>query len=1094
MTSRLPSIPAPELAAIWARAGSWEFRAEVLRPGDVVRTNLSDVAGGDWVHSITTGTASPDQPVGTFQLSLLARADGRTVAPGIRAEPLNRNAADIFAPLVYAGAYVWIYAGYRYLEGVEPVMRFWCRGRIDRVSWPGNDVVATVASPDRELERAWVETEGEIRGESGPDGLPLPEEIEDLLHTFSDETAGVTVLPDAAFPTYADLGVGEYKTSRQELGPFLRQQALRVGADFRYWYNEAAGEDVPTFFMPPRDHTVPDATIGPGVIEEVSGLDADREGVRPHIEVEYFNTALGRRATISSRNEASRIQYGRAPMFLIEGDDSPVKTEEAATNLLGYAAHDRAQPPVQKQIRVPFNPWLSIHDVLGIHPDDVRFDVSTIWSITGLSHQVTAGQVGDSLVGLHGGSPIGAYEGWDLRPGASFGGAAYGFVNLREVPATRPNHLRLEWELGSKANGGVWLIYAHRNDPPTADDWNTITPKVVRLAPGTTSFEGVLWHMEENALEVPRPVAGKMGLLHMEPRYLAGGVPTVYDDGQTKIVHRQEVPPDVRRVVARIEKDVSGTSVDLTATIECSAAAGTVVATVNEGTPDGALLASESFVAPGGTMTPDEHPGLADRYAPERSTQAWWVTVRDLDGVVLARHSVSAGQVGIPSLTHSVDPDPESLTGVEVRAEIREPGLMPLTLWAWVNPDGATSANLEAEPSGYAMLTEEDGYTVGPTTDFLLPSGATAKLLNNRPTHPGVQTSIYLEGITVDGRTTGVIRILLENKALTLIFEEDGEWVAGSISTELALADHLRRWTWITSKPVLDALTPEQFGNTRAFTYDLVKKTGVRYEWDGNSWEVDNSAPVIGSWPIVEAGIVTAEVIASLALRTKLAGIERLIAGNLNIGALDLIATDLGAAINSGLLTSADGSAHLDLNAGAGESFLHHPDLDLFGPGSVLAAKFRGDLEAAGGTFLGTVALVAGSGSEIEFRNPDDTVFATLEANPQDFGGGTYFSQVDLDMDGFLLVRFSPGGIILDAGTQVGGGLTVDSDLNVGGNIVGLLGLTLTGDIACDDIDADNVTCDEVSTSLLRLFGEIVSTGANDTAGAGYRWLRIPNA
>lgn len=957
--SRLPFIPSAELDRILHGGGVWSLRVEVMRPGDVAWTNLSDVAGGDWVVGVADSPAAMssghqvDQPVGRFTITLMTHADGRTLSPGITSEPLNRNASDVFAPLLYPGNFVRIYAG-NAPAGVTPTMRPWRRGRVDDVEWPENDVLLYVSTPDGELEsRAWIKSP-QRRGAPEP-GVPLEEEMADLLDEFADGEP-LRVLPDAGFPGYASLGVGEYETDRTSLGPMLREWAHRVGADARYIWDEEAWQDVYTLFLPPRDKTTPDLVIGRSVIRGVTTLRASREYVRNDFELEYPNAATGLRETLTDRDVASIEQFGPGYMFIGEADGSPITTPTAAANLLAFARHDLAQPPTTKRVRLPFLPWLTLHDVVHVAPDDRRFNNATIWSVTAVRHSVTADEEPYTEADMRGGSPVGMYYGWHTRPQATFDSAAYGLIDVDEVDAVQPDHTAFDFEFGSKMSE-LWWAYRIVPFPPTRADWDAVKESVVALQPLTA-----------RRMEVPNPAANQRGLLRLEPRYRNGqGELLVYNDD---VVLEFEIQPDAPQVALSLDMVQTGKNVDLLLDLTASASALPVSWEVREGGASGVLLA-DGTVATAGRHRFDKvvSEGLGGRYAPATGTQSWFAKATDASGKIYYDH-IEAGALQDPKFRNDrQSTDPLNLLSRRFYIQVDEPGGQGGVLRAWINPDASTSADAEAAPTGVATVAAGD-YTFGPSTAF----GTAGNLLSGLRAHPGVVVAIYLEFIAADGRTTGIQRYELES-SLSHIFDEYGEWVAGSIATQLAFASEFRGWTHVSSFAALSALTPQQFGNTKAYTYNPTTKVGSRYAWNGSGWVADTSLPIVLSYPIVEAGMVTAEVIATLALQAKLAGIERLTASNVNIGSLALISNDAGAIVY-GSFINATGDAGLNLEATGSQRVLWGPGFEVRANGQIVlnhgaiqlnpdgTASFGGHLDGAGGSFAGvlTASIVSVDG------------------------------------------------------------------------------------------------------------------------------------
>lgn len=933
------SIPAAELDRIFDRTGRWYFRVEVER-----RTEAGWVNLGTWKLGVKVGNESPDQPVGQFSVRFLTRADGSSVSPGDQLAAMNLNGAGAYSPILYPGNRIRIDAA-NLAPGealAAALWRRWLEGEIEDSDWPAAEVEVSCTTLDGALFAAMIEGE-EVRGSPDP-GTPVQDEIQGLANRWMDDAPTLYVPVDPAF------NVGRY-TPADNVGQQALSLAQRRGWDLRHRWQDSLGRYAWTLYLPPRDKTVPDLEISPAISQEVPGLKVSRQYVRNAFDWEYTNAATGKRETrtldktTSTTLAASEAQFGRRWMGGSEGDDSDLTTAAQVDALLGYAAHDLGDVHTERRERIPFCPWIELHDLIRIPPDGVRFTGTVDYAVVGLSHEVDEGGAWTTLE-LRGGSPVGQYFNWHLRGRHEPAPGEYGFINLRKMPAERPGYWRFEWETGSKVTE-VWWGYAIVPDPPTADHWTAVAAAVEPLPSG------------QNWIEVEAPAAGQIGTLQLEPRYLdASGAPLVYEAEGVEVVQRIEVEPFAPHVALDLDFVQAGSSVDLQLGITSNSSAVPVTWEVREGGISGALLASGTVETGDArtSLSKTTHAALGGRTAPSQGKQTWVAKATDRTGLVYYDH-VEASALKDPTLSARAYPASGLLTN-HVSGSVAEPGNQAVTLHVWRNPDGATSATGEGAASGTIALPAGGPYTFGPSD----------LLLVDLPVHPGVSgVSVILEAIAADGRTTGKIRVPLQS-SLENIFDELGEWVAGSIDSQLALAENFRGWTYVSSKATLDGLTPEQFGNTKAYTYNATTHVGQRYTWSGTAWVADNSAPVVGSWPIVEAGLVTAEVIAALAIQAKLVGAERLVADNLNIGALSLISNDVGAIVY-GQLVSAAGTAGLNLEATGSQRQLWGPGFEVRADGTVILNHGAITLNADGtATFGGTVTSTRFTGANMDLE------------------------------------------------------------------------------------------------------------------------------
>lgn len=1027
--SRLPFIPTAEMDRILSRTGEWSYQVEVRRPDEETWTDLSDVAGGDWVLSVQDNPAAlgpgyqVDQPVGRFTVAFLARADGRTLSPGISAEPLNMDASAAFAPLLYPGNYLRIRSG-NATPGGSPTMRQWLTGRVEDVEWPENDVLAYVSTPDAELERAWVKSEGELRGADYP-GVPLQDEIADLLSEWGPDGISLRVLPDDSFPEYAEIGVGKYFTDRREVGPFLRERAQSMGADLRYVWDEDAGDVSYTLYLPPRDRTTPHLQLGPDQIEVVPLLRVSREFVRNDFEIQYLSAATEKRETLRTRNDASAEQFGEAYMFLGEADGSTINTESAATNLLAYAEHDLSQPPTTKRIRIPFCPWITLHDVLGVDPDDARFDYQTTWSVTAVRHEVTAEDAHTEL-DLRGGSPVGMYLGWHTRPQRPDDPALeYGLIDFREMAPSVPGNRRWGWTRRGRQVGEVWFGYKAFPAPWNEDYWPQVAALVVPLPDDQDWIE-----LTPEQL----PDASQVGALWVEPRLASTG--QVYEDAN--VVERVKIDPVAASLDVTLTAAIVANAVDLTLTVTQAAGAKVYPATarIYEDGESGALIATIPLTADG-TKAKADVSALGARTLPAEGKRTWAVVVTDVAGNTY-RDVVEASALGKPSFV-AVDTriSPTNLRAVDLFATVIDPQPKQGGTLEWWFPaideeaGTVTPADSSAAATGSRIVTAEE--IAGGSVSF---DPIDPEAWSGIPTTGAETLTLFLKYTSGDGRTTGAQPFVLKG-SLGALIDLTNRFRAGSIDRALVLAEAFRPFAFATAVQ-LAGTSPEDWGTNLAFDATAGVEQAYRYNEGTGAWDPFTPTATHAMIPIFQAGVITTTLLDAEAVTgTILAG------DSVEGRHMAAIVMEVGKYIHSSnYVTGISGWAMED-------------DLAEFNDVIV-----RGTLDGADGNFSGHLTA-----SEIGV------------AGDLDFGFfGALSSAVGLKWQNVLLTQAS----ILSDGVDID---LVAQSVNINGD------LDVSEDINCLDIFCDDISCDQLNG--VDLTG--LAAGINDSGGAGRRLLTLPN-
>lgn len=486
-------------------SGRWVFKVEVRRRTEATWTDVTNVAGGDWVLAVSVDGDSPDKPVGSFTVRLLRAADGYSMAPGVSGSALN-NALGLFSPLIYAGRLIRIYAANLSAGQTrsDAVWRPWMEGEIDRADWP-DDVLAQCSTLDGVVQRRQIEAE-EVRGTPDP-GVPLETEIQGLLTRWPGASSPISLLTVGS----PDHGVGEYKTPVGSLGDFLLTQAQRIAWDLRYRWDEASGAFRYTLYLPPRGKATPDLTLPAYQVFDVPELSLDRTNVRNAFTVTYPDSATGNAESRYGIQQESIDEFDRQWMGITEPADSSIDTAAKADALLSFARSDLAKPPTEKRARIPFMPFLTLHHMVRILADGKRFDFDQSYSVVGVSHEVTADGA-HTLVNLRGGSPVGMYYAWQRRNAGSTGvGSTFspsgedGLINFREY-TDADGITTLAWDRVGTLVQEVWVASVVFGEPLPTDPWALVAGAALPLAPGTLS------------VSYPQPGEGQRRLVQVETR------------------------------------------------------------------------------------------------------------------------------------------------------------------------------------------------------------------------------------------------------------------------------------------------------------------------------------------------------------------------------------------------------------------------------------------------------------------------------------------------------------------------------------------------------------------------------------------------
>jgi hypothetical protein len=515
--------------------GTWLFRVFVRRRGEVTWTNLSDAAGDDWVVDIPpTRGGTPDSPVTQFTVNFLRSSDGRSLAPGMSGDLFNQ-VAGVFKPFLHPHSEIYIEAA-NIVKGAvagTAVWRRWLEGVIQTVDWPGEYVTCECNSLDWVIENTDIREE-EVRGAADP-GTPLDDEIQGLIDRWMQTPVTLYAVDGSG-----DIGIGPYKPAVGKLGAQIRALAAqRLAWDVRYLWDTSTNAFRYTLYAPPRDKTDPDLFLDAGEVQEVPGLKETGE----HIRNLFTATAKEPTGRVFTRHRttvypADSPSYLEQWMGLVLSDGDPMTIAQVDALLLA-AEQDLSTPYAEMRLRLPFFPWVGLHDLVELAADSLRFDYPTQWAVVSASHSATSTDK-YTEVDVRGGGPVGQFYRWKDRAAGTIpddldARSLYDVVGGE----TEPDGSRTwTWRRGDGVASvrGASRVYEL---PEKRSDWDDLLSRVALL--------------RTDSINIPAASQGYYSITHVEPRdaYLRPGR-----------VWRKVVigtPPEVRVKVLEVPENEAGT-------------------------------------------------------------------------------------------------------------------------------------------------------------------------------------------------------------------------------------------------------------------------------------------------------------------------------------------------------------------------------------------------------------------------------------------------------------------------------------------------------------------------------------------------------
>src|SRR5690606_21375955 len=183
--------------------------------------------------------------------------------------------------------------------------------------------------------------------------------------------------------------------------------------------------------------TTPQWTFGPDDYLDVTTLEIDRDLIRNVVEVEYLNSASGKRETVVAEDPVSIARYGRRWMKIIEADDSPIDTEAEAQAMANAVVSAIGWPEAEQQIEALCVPSAEVGDLYRFRASGVHYHRHHDWAVASVRHFLALDRQRTTIRTR--GKPAGMYRQWFRASSLPPGVALYAECQARIVssPATQ---------------------------------------------------------------------------------------------------------------------------------------------------------------------------------------------------------------------------------------------------------------------------------------------------------------------------------------------------------------------------------------------------------------------------------------------------------------------------------------------------------------------------------------------------------------------------------------------------------------------------------------------------------------------------------
>lgn len=1014
---------------------------------------------------------SSDSPIATLNLAFhreWMEDNTLSLSPQITTSTYNRlDDGTTYSPLLHVGRDVVLSVIPTARGAARPASGFYevFRGKVGKTAWPGRfgDAAITCRDQSGRFETEWLETE---------EHYEAAQQIEDVMQAVLDAKYGAGVYT-LNVPVATGKGLSHaYNTGKQSVWAVLWSLAQSIGWVV-WWRYQADGTASLTLFEPSRSKSASDFTVAG--LRDYQTLELDEEDIRNVCEVEYSDSD-GARLSTEVEDTGSIADYGgiRRYFLLSEPPDSPIRSSADATTLGTAAVSDLRDPDVVATATQPLHFGLECAvDLLTYPADGVFFTATQALAPFSLTHSHEEGRDHQSSANLRG-KPSGGRAMWRGRSVRHENPSGeYGLIDFREVAPGTAGNRRWAWTRRGRQVDEVWFAFKLYTAPWADDNWANVKTFVAPIPDAQDYIE---------IANADLPNASQVGALWVEPRIDRGGQLVVYNEN---VIERVKVDPVPADIDVKFTASIVSNAVDLSLTLTAAAGAKVYPATalVYEDGESGTLLATLTFSADG-TKTKTDNAALGGRTLPAEGKREWVVVVTDVAGNVYRR----LAEVNAPRLPYfdrikqTLD---VSYTGIDFFGRANDPAGLGGTLEVWVPTGGTTPADPAASPTASLVIAAADmPKSFGPASVAVLDAIASA---------PGTSLDVILKFTATDGRTTGQQFFPLQDSMQVLV-DLVGDLRAGSIKRATQMLEQYQPFFIADTVGDLPA-------NGDTYNRALVgTDPPAAYRWDGSAWVVDPSTPAVTYTGALIAGIVQAEAIGTGVLKAKLVGTERLDADNLNIGSLSLIASDAGAIV-SGSFVAVDASSNiiagLDLNATGTERILWAGGVAGSETLKVLAdgtATFAGALSAATGTFAGSLSAATG------------TFAGNLSAAGGDFAGELSATLVTVQGGLNLAATHGASSALIRWGDGLAGstGRFKPADASWSGgspdatldffNLSGIWETKFTFNLSNGDLSiVGDFYADNGDFNSLVLASQTVSFGAADSAGTGYRVVRVPN-
>lgn len=966
--------------------------------------------GVDWRQSASWG-ANADQRIMDFEVRLMRSVGNLSLAPLVNNATQGAN-----GPAIDGGRLLQVLTA-TVPPGTAPAAGDWqvgVTGYIEEVDWGGRqgDVVIRGQDATARLKGKMI-TELNTYGTEA--GVPAEEVAQQILDT--EFGAGEYTL---YVPTPTGFNITEYTPFEVSVYDAIQNLMMQRGATIGTMWNPNTNSYSLTVIVPQRVAPVSVATLGPDDYTSVERVNVNTSRIRNRVRVRYRNRATGAAEWVEAFDEASALRYGEQSIYYTEAETSAIDTQAEAQTMANGILSDLSWPEAEQKITTLFWYPVEVGDVITWEVNQDLYTAAQDWAVTAWRHTLSKHDYSTEITTR--GAPAAALGEWLrrgtlLNKGGTYGKAPSELEKVRlpgfdEVGRTLTT-VTYGWEVPVANLREVWVktrLVSVSAPMEAGGFWPKLTdPYDQRIGASTNTFT------------VDIPPAGHALYVTVEAYDNSGLLGEVY---HVKVLD-VGTPPGFEDFDQR--QGASGEFTDLYVTIwDPQELGGTLYAWLNYDSPESAdtTLAADATLAIASTplevtpVTPGWVGGPVANMFDNVRTHAGHGKQIVLE--FINSKGVSSGKVAytLTSKGGVLDAQGNIVNAGIKRIQQFAAGITPVEV---VDTIGQATGTIAVTPDGKLYRKDSNGiWSAAVQAVDIAGELQTAQLAVGAVTEAILAANAVT---TAKLAVAAVTEAVLSSGAVTTVKIANGAVTAGQIAALSIAAGHITAGAIVSEKLATGAILADHIGALQ-ITAEKIAAAAI-------------------TTAKIAAGAITANEIAVGTITADNLAVNSVIAGKIAAGAInasgiivngiitaDHIAVSSLSAIDSnagiivgGVLESIDGRSYIDLNnTKGGNLFIRVANLggNQFTVDFNGNAKFYGALEAATGTFTGTVRSSNvtlgndGTSSRIWFEYGATNV-AEISYN----GVNLYFSR-----DG----RF-PGNL------QVNGNVTVNTNLTVDGNI-----------------------------------------------------------